>query len=117
MCEEIVIDNDPEYKKPSFVKFRQRAEKLGVIVTNTEPGLATGKPHVEAFNSRFQKMVCADFEFYRGEGRGTRNRSGNPSKELIEKYYQQKKKLPTFEKFQETFAQMIHQYNYHLYDI
>jgi hypothetical protein len=117
MPEEIVIDNDPEYKKPSFVKFRKRVETLNVIVTNTEPGLATAKPHVEAFNSKFQKMVCSEFEFYRGEGRGTRNRTGNPSQELIAKYYQQKKKLPTFEKFRIRFAEMIHQYNYQLYDI
>lgn len=117
MPEEIVIDNDPEYKKPSFKKFRKRVEMLDVIVSDTEPGLATAKPHVEAFNSRFQKLVCADFEFYRGEGRGTRNRTGNPSQELIKKYYTQKNKLPTFEKFRTQFAEMIHQYNYQLYDI
>lgn len=117
MCEEIVIDNDPEYRNPSFVKFSQRVENLGVIVTNTEPGLATGKPHVEAFNAKFQKMVCSDFEFYRGEDKRSRNRSGNPSQELIQKYYKQRKKLPTFENFEKTFSEMIHQYNYHLYDI
>jgi hypothetical protein len=117
MCEETVIDNDPDFRTDRFKKFRQRVERLNVIVTNTEPGLATAKPHIEAFFAKFQKMVCADFAFYKGEGKTSRNRSGNPSRELIQKYYQQKRKLPTFEKFREQFAEMIHQYNYHLYDI
>lgn len=108
--EEIVIDNDPIYKRKIFKRFCSRLNKLGVITTKAYANIPTWKAEIESFFAVFQKLH-SDKPWFIGEGIRSKNEAGNPSIELRKKLYKDKTSMLTEKEMHIEFAKMIIEYN------
>ncbi|MFM7854732.1 MAG: transposase family protein, partial [Flammeovirgaceae bacterium] len=70
--EEIVIDNDPIYKRSIFKRFCIRLNNLGVITTKAYANIPTWKAEIESFFAVLQKLH-SDKPWYFGEDVKSKN--------------------------------------------
>jgi hypothetical protein len=110
--EEIIVDNDPIYKRNIFKRFMRRINNLGVITTKAYPYLPTWKAEIESAFAVFQKLH-SDKPWFIGEDIKSQNqkRAGNPSTELRQELYRDKKNMLTESEMHTEFGKMVQEYN------
>jgi hypothetical protein len=108
--EEIIVDNDSVYKRGIFKRFWRRLNNLGVVTTKSQPNIPTWKAEVESSFAVFQKLH-SDKPWYIGEDIQSKNKAGNPAKELRKKLYRDKKAMLSESEIHIEFAKMVQEYN------
>jgi hypothetical protein len=110
--EEIVIDNDPIYKRKVFKRFVRKVNNLGVITTKAAPNVPTWKAEIESAFAVFQKLHSGK-PWYIGESVRSKNIAGNPVPEVRDKLWAltDAKKGLTVEQMHKEFAKMVQEYN------
>lgn len=108
---EIIVDNGPCYNSKESEKFISNIRDFGVVWRFCHKDYPPDKAEVEAFFAVFQKVICYRYPYYIGEGIKTKNEYGNPSTDLIKKYWKQKHLLLSKEQLSELLFKMIKEYN------
>ncbi|MFN7494847.1 MAG: transposase family protein [Cyclobacteriaceae bacterium] len=110
--EEIIVDNDPVYNRKIFRRFMRRLNNLGVITTKAYPNIPTWKAEIESAFAVFQKLH-SDKPWFIGEDIKSQNhrRAGNPSTELRQQLYRDKKNMLTESEMRSEFGKLVQEYN------
>jgi len=111
----IVVDNSSCYDSKEMRKFRSNLQHYGVVWKFCAKDYPLEKAEVESFFSTFQKVICNKYPYYIGEGIKTSNKYGNPSMDLVKKYWKSKHLLKTQEELTEMLFKMIKEYNNEYY--
>ncbi|MBI1769537.1 MAG: transposase family protein [Bacteroidetes bacterium] len=112
---EIVVDNGPAYGSKESEKFIANIKHFGVVWRFCHKDYPLEKAEIESFFSVFQKVICNKYPYYIGEGIKTKNEYGNPSTDLIKKYWKQKHSLMSKTQLTELLFKMIKEYNNEYY--
>lgn len=108
--EEIIIDNDSLYKRQAFKRMRNRLNRFEVIVTDAEPNHPTWKSEIEGFFACFQKLHSSK-KWYHGESIKSRNKSGNPAPEFVQKLFRKINSMLSIDEMIVAIGKMIMEYN------